>query len=61
MIANAGTLPETAIRMASLHPAQLLGITQTHGTIAPGKRAHFNDLSADWRVRQTWIHGLPVY
>lgn len=61
MIASVGTLPETAIRMASLHPAQLLGITQTHGTIAPGKRAHFNDLSADWRVRQTWIHGLPVY
>ena len=61
MISTAGTLPETAIRMASLHPAQLLGITQTHGTIAPGKRAHFNDLNADWRVRQTWIHGLPVY
>lgn len=60
MIRDTGTLPETAIRMASLQPAQLLGITATHGSISPGKRAHFNDLNSDWRVTQTWIHGQPV-
>ncbi|EPL8095378.1 N-acetylglucosamine-6-phosphate deacetylase [Morganella morganii] len=60
MISDTGTLPETAIRMASLQPAQLLGITATHGSISPGKRAHFNDLNSDWRVTQTWIHGQPV-
>ncbi|HDF2342213.1 TPA: N-acetylglucosamine-6-phosphate deacetylase [Morganella morganii] len=60
MISDTGTLPETAIRMASLQPSQLLGITATHGSISPGKRAHFNDLNSDWRVTQTWIHGQPV-
>ncbi|HCE8948898.1 TPA: N-acetylglucosamine-6-phosphate deacetylase [Morganella morganii] len=60
MISDTGTLPETAIRMASLQPAQLLGMTATHGSISPGKRAHFNDLNSDWRVTQTWIHGQPV-
>lgn len=60
MITATGTLPETAIRMASLQPAQLLGITATHGSISPGKRAHFNDLNSDWQVIQTWIHGQPV-
>lgn len=60
MISDTGTLPETAIRMASLQPAQLLGITATHGSISAGKRAHFNDLNSDWRVIQTWIHGQPV-
>ncbi|HGH5988909.1 N-acetylglucosamine-6-phosphate deacetylase [Morganella morganii] len=60
MISDTGTLPETAIRMASLQPAQLLGITATHGSISPRKRAHFNDLNSDWRVTQTWIHGQPV-
>ncbi|MGL4169442.1 N-acetylglucosamine-6-phosphate deacetylase [Morganella morganii] len=60
MISDTGTLPETAIRMASLQPAQLLEITATHGSISPGKRAHFNDLNSDWRVTQTWIHGQPV-
>ena len=60
MISDTGTLPETAIRMVSLQPAQLLGITATHGSISPGKRAHFNDLNSDWRVTQTWIHGQPV-
>ncbi|MDM8751289.1 N-acetylglucosamine-6-phosphate deacetylase [Morganella morganii] len=60
MITATGTLPETAIRMASLQPAQLLGITATHGSISPGKRAHFNDLNSDWQVIQTWIYGQPV-
>ena len=60
MISDTGTLPETAIRMASLQPAQLLGITATHGSISAGKRAHFNDLNSDWQVTQTWIHGQPV-
>ncbi|MBW5405688.1 N-acetylglucosamine-6-phosphate deacetylase [Morganella morganii] len=60
MITDTGTLPETAIRMASLQPAQLLGITATHGSISPGKRAHFNELDSDWRVTQTWIRGQPV-
>ena len=60
MITATGTLPETAVRMASLQPAQLLGITATHGSISPGKRAHFNDLNSDWQVIQTWIYGQPV-
>ncbi|MGG4608561.1 N-acetylglucosamine-6-phosphate deacetylase [Providencia sp. Me31A] len=61
MITKVGISPETAICMASLHPAQLLGITATHGSIARGKYAHFNDLNSSWGIAQTWIYGQPVH
>jgi len=52
---------EEAIRMASLYPAQAMGIEQEHGHLIPGARADFVHLSADRHVNSTWIGGASVY
>ena len=46
-----------AARMASLYPAQWLGLEQTHGCIAPGQRADFAVLDDTLHVRETWVGG----
>ena len=52
---------DEAIRMASLYPAQALGIAETHGHLAPGAVASFVHLDAGHRVLATWIGGAEVY
>jgi N-acetylglucosamine-6-phosphate deacetylase len=49
-------LPE-AVRMASLHPAQLLGLAGELGSIAPGQRACLTLVDEGLRVIDTWIDG----
>lgn len=51
---------EEAIKMASLHPARMLGIENMLGTIAVGKRANLNALDANLWVQRTWVNGLVV-
>jgi N-acetylglucosamine-6-phosphate deacetylase len=46
-----------AVRMASLHPAQFLGLDQEMGRIAAGYRANLVLASDDLAVVQTWIDG----
>lgn len=48
---------ETALRMASLHPAMLLGQDRQRGRIASGFVADLTLLSADLTVLGTWIGG----
>lgn len=48
---------ETALRMASLHPAILLGQDRQRGRIAAGFIADLTLLSADLTVLGTWIGG----
>ena len=50
-----------AIKMASLTPAQVIGIDQECGSIAPGKRADLCILDAKLQVVKTVIAGVPVY
>lgn len=50
-----------AVRMASLTPAQVIGIDQECGSIAPGKRADLCILDAKLQVVKTVIAGVPVY
>ena len=50
------SLPE-AVRMASLHPAQFLGLSHDLGRIAPGYRANLVLATEDLQVLQTWIDG----
>jgi N-acetylglucosamine-6-phosphate deacetylase len=49
-------LPE-AVRMASLYPAQFLGLSAELGRIAPGYRANFVLTDDQLRVLDTWIDG----
>jgi N-acetylglucosamine-6-phosphate deacetylase len=50
---------ETAVRMASTHPANFLGLGEELGRIAPGYRASFVVADDDIRVQSTWIDGAP--
>lgn len=52
-------VPDAAI-MASATPAAFLSLSDSHGTIAPGRRADFVWLDATLSPRETWIGGLPV-
>lgn len=46
-----------AVRMASLHPAQFLGLDHLLGRIAPGQRASLVLLDEQLEVARTWIDG----
>lgn len=48
----------TACQMASQTPAAFLGLSATHGQIAPGYRADLVHLDAACHVRSTWIGGM---
>jgi N-acetylglucosamine-6-phosphate deacetylase len=49
-------LPE-AVRMASLYPAEFLGLSHDIGRIAPGYRANFVLADEQLQVLDTWIDG----
>lgn len=49
--------PSEALRMASLYPAQFLGLEDRFGSLRPGYRADLVLLDDDWRVKRTWIAG----
>lgn len=52
---------EEALRMASLYPAQYLGVDHYLGRIAPGYRADLVLLDADLQVSHSWIGGQVVH
>ena len=48
-----------AARMASEYPAEFLGLGHELGRIAPGYRANLVLMDDEFKVRRTWIEGLP--
>lgn len=61
MHAEIGLPLEEAVRMASLYPARAMGIEAEFGHLQPGAVASFVHLSADRKVRATWIGGAEVF
>ena len=61
MVARMGLPLDEALRMASLYPAQAMGIDSERGHLAPGAVASFVHLSDDRKVRSTWIGGVEVF
>lgn len=59
-IANLGVGLDEALRMASLYPAQFLGLDRARGRLAPGYRADYVHLAPDLSVEQVWIGGATV-
>jgi N-acetylglucosamine-6-phosphate deacetylase len=56
-----GVAPADASRMASANPARLLGLSESYGSIAEGKRADLVALDAEGNVRLTLIGGRVAY
>lgn len=52
---------EEALRMASLYPAEALGIASDYGHLQRGARADFVVLDAELNVAQTWVGGQRRY
>jgi len=52
---------DEALRMASLYPAQALGVADSHGRIGQGTRADLVHLGDDLTVRRTFIGGETVW
>lgn len=50
-----------AVRMASLYPAEFLGIADRVGTIEAGKRADFLLLDNDMKVQASWVGGRRLF
>lgn len=53
--------PETAINMASLNPAKLLGIDSEQGSLAENKLANFIVLNNNLEVEATYIKGKEMF
>ncbi len=56
---TSATLPDV-IRMASLTPAQRVGIDHETGSLAPGKRADLLVLDVELKIQQIYVQGLRV-
>jgi len=53
-------LPD-ALRFASTHPAQFLGLERTHGRLAPGFQADMVALDGDTiEIIDTWVGGAAL-
>ena len=52
---------EEALRMASLYPAEVMGLSGELGRLRPGMRADFAHFGDDLRVRETVVAGMSVW
>jgi N-acetylglucosamine-6-phosphate deacetylase len=60
-ISMLGLSTDEALRMASLYPAEFLGISNQFGTLATGKRADIVVMNDQFKVQQTFIAGQLIY
>ncbi|QMV51539.1 N-acetylglucosamine-6-phosphate deacetylase [Ewingella americana] len=60
LVASLGITQEDAIHMASLHPAKLLGLEQSLGSLSVGKVANVIALNSQLQVQKIWVDGQPV-
>jgi len=52
---------DEALRMASLYPAEAVGLQDRYGSLKPGQHASFVVLTPDLDMQSTWIGGDCVY
>jgi len=61
MIEKIGISIKESVRMASLNPAQLLGLDKDRGSLTPGKRADIAVLDDNFEVIYTIKKGKVIY
>jgi N-acetylglucosamine-6-phosphate deacetylase len=57
MVAEVGVPLEEAVAMATLVPANALGLEQEIGSLAPGKAANLLRFNDRWEIKEVWIKG----
>jgi N-acetylglucosamine-6-phosphate deacetylase len=57
-VAITGLTPVETTQMSSMSAAAFLGLSDSHGSIAPGQQADWVWLDADLQPRGTWIGGV---
>ena len=55
LVHEVGIAPERALAMASSVPAALIGLQDSHGALAPGRRAEIVLLDRDFALRESWL------
>ncbi len=61
MVDTIGVDLDEVLRMASLYPADAMGISSTYGTLQRGAVASFAHLSNARQMTATWIDGVEVF
>jgi N-acetylglucosamine-6-phosphate deacetylase len=61
MVDTIGLDFDEVLRMASLYPAEAMGIEATYGTLQRGAVGSFAHLSDGRQVKATWIDGVEVF
>ncbi len=61
MVDTIGLDLDEVLRMASLYPADAMGISSTYGTLQRGAVASFAHLSDARQMKATWIDGVEVF
>ena len=61
MVKQIGLTAGEALRMASLYPAQAMGISGQYGQLRPGAMADVVHVSDDLNMRGNWLKGKPGY
>ena len=56
MIDQVGVNIDEALKMASLYPAKLIGVSNLHGSFMPGAHANIIHLNSQMVVTHTWIN-----
>ncbi len=61
MAESVGTGWEEAIRMASLYPAQCLGIEASYGHLQAGAIANFSHVNTVLDIQRVWLEGVTAF
>jgi len=59
-VQEVGLTPLAAVEAATAVPAQILGVADRFGRLAPGYVADAVLFDQDWQVRRVWIDGRPL-
>lgn len=60
MVQKCGVSPGQALAMATSTPAAMIGMENTLGHLAPGRRADLVYLDPDWRLAKVWWGGVTL-
>lgn len=60
LVNNLAISEADAIHMASLHPAKMLGLEQSYGSLSEGKMANIIALDSQLKVQKIWVDGQSV-